>query len=30
MVEQLTIEEVKQMIEDAMANPPKKRIPKKK
>jgi DNA topoisomerase-1 len=29
-VEQLTIEEVKQMIEDAIANPPKKRIPKKK
>jgi DNA topoisomerase-1 len=29
-VEQLTIEDVKQMIEDAMANPPKKRIPKKK
>lgn len=29
-VEQLTIDEVKQMIEDAIANPPKKRIPKKK
>jgi DNA topoisomerase I len=29
-VEQLTIEEVKQMIEEAIANPPKKRIPKKK
>ena len=30
LVEQLTIEEIKQMIEDAIANPPKKRIPKKK
>lgn len=29
-VEKLTIEEVKQMIEEAIANPPKKRIPKKK
>jgi DNA topoisomerase I len=29
-IEQLTIEDVKQMIEDAIANPPKKRIPKKK
>jgi DNA topoisomerase-1 len=29
-VEQLSIEEVKKMIDDAIANPPKKRIPKKK
>jgi DNA topoisomerase I len=29
-VEQLSIEEIKKMIEDAIANPPKKRIPKKK
>jgi DNA topoisomerase I len=29
-VEQLSVEEVKQLIEEAIANPPKKRIPKKK